>query len=87
MEEKTLYVVGIGPGDREDMTIRADRIPPIPIRESPIPPFRRVIRAEAARKAAVRLRAGARSQSSPARRQPSASGGKNPHRGENKEFL
>ena len=26
MEEKILYVVGIGPGDREDMTIRADRI-------------------------------------------------------------
>ncbi len=26
MEEKRLYIVGIGPGGREDMTIRADRI-------------------------------------------------------------
>ncbi len=32
MEEKRLYVIGIGPGDREQMTIRADRI----LRESQV---------------------------------------------------
>ena len=32
MEEKKLYVIGIGPGAREQMTVRADRI----LRESQV---------------------------------------------------